>query len=456
MAISSGRLIVYATAEMQAEVARTLKAFRVPISGPDQISDIVSKLDVQIGPLAIHGQPLAGAIDRLGKEARVNLVVEWAGTVGAHVPDAPARIDFHQAASPELGPMPLRAAIPRLFRIPERSTFRYAADDSVLLAMQEVPPQFRLARAYDVRDLVSHWVSYEQSHEDLANGHPPGKAADYSDRATDNLKYLVEHVVTAEAWYDIGGSAGDMIAGNGTLFVVADADQQRQVGRVLSRLRQIEHSSARPSPPEFLQPCEDVFAKLSMPIPELRLDNVTLDESLAVLGREAGVSIEVGPFLHDTYDQTDNRVTLRLWNVQLHVALQEVLRQAGGRAPLGDGIADGVLVVAARGSETPITRAYDVRDLVEKWIEQNPFVDSGIGVTNANFHSPADDLFPKNTTTPALEHIERILYNTVDEPSWKEDGGITGQISVFGGLLIITQSPENQLSIAALLNALRN
>ena len=53
----------------------------------------------------------------------------------------------------------------------------------------------------------------------------------------------------------------------------------------------------------------------------------------------------------------------------------------------------------------------------------------------------------------ADELISLILQN-VDPVNWRANGGINGQIREIGGLLVVTQTPENLHSIQRLLNVL--
>jgi hypothetical protein len=451
-AVDCGRLILYATREKQARTARALDALRHPIRdavGPD---GIVKTANVHVGALDACGTP-CDTLDRLAKEAHVNLAVDWSGLL----PQEQAAINPHRLLNVRHGPMSLRGAVNRLFQSAGGNCeFTYAEIDNVLLATQPEAARIRLIRSYDVHDLVTDFIAYEQSHQIRSKGIAPRNPADYADQSMSELRDLVECSVTPKTWFNEGGSFGMAVPGNGLLFVVGDADQQWQVSRALAAFRLVERSGpvGRPAAPRCLQPDQDVFEKLVSVVPELSLDDVPIETALDMLGRIAGLSVEVDPSLQDVVRQPLRRITLRRQNIPFHVALQGVLQQASAGTPLVYGIRDGVILVTASGHQEGLTRGYRVRDLVERWIRGHPFGKSVPDYFGHDMRQLGASFSPENTIDEPTELLKQILQKGVDELSWKIAGG--GKISEIAGILIITQSPENHIKIEALLDALRH
>jgi len=449
----SGRLAVCARPDEHVAIARALNAFRHPVLTADYRDTVHEKLDTRVGPLDLRGMSPVEAVDRLAAQAGVNLVVDWSLI---HPDDAAT--DSRGLMTIELEPMPLRAALSRIFRTPRRQlAINFTVDDNVLLATCILGPQSREAVAFDVRDLVTDYVAYQQSHEVLCKAARPSVATDYAAEAALRLQMVTCLSVTPDAWEGSVGVVGLIIPGKGRLSVVGDADEQSQVSHLLAQLRLAERSGSpqRPSEPRLLQREDAVFQTLSTRIRELQLENVPLSAALVELGRAANTTIDFDASLQDPASQPQKPVTLRMHDTPLHVALEETLRQAAGATPLRYGIADGALLVSERLFHAPLARVYDVRDLLDLWTLRHRMSTTNVAVVNdGNLRRKAS--FPENKIDRPLQRLEKLLYDSVDKPSWKVSGGFTRhQINFFAGLLIVTQTPENHLQIEALLDGLR-
>jgi hypothetical protein len=101
---------------------------------------------------------------------------------------------------------------------------------------------------------------------------------------------------------------------------------------------------------------------------------------------------------------------------------------AGGRDRLGLTVDDGVITVSTTRdlAKNTLTRVYDVRDLV----------------------GPDDGQRERRVGA-----LNRLLRTTIDPKSWRDNGGegSTGALRELQGQIIVTQTPENQDAIKALL-----
>lgn len=146
----------------------------------------------------------------------------------------------------------------------------------------------------------------------------------------------------------------------------------------------------------------------------------------------------------------NDRITLNLVNLPVSTLLKAALKEAGGqKAHLGYRVIDGVVRISTEDdlSHYSVTRVYNVRDLVDReiaWSEKNV----------------------KNNLLPeaAADNLVLLIEQTVDPSSWRsiatvatvsDLGNSTKSVVVFGGLLVVTQTPENQDAILGLLSALQ-
>jgi hypothetical protein len=110
-----------------------------------------------------------------------------------------------------------------------------------------------------------------------------------------------------------------------------------------------------------------------------------------------------------------------------------------------------------------ITRVYDVHQLLQAVSDyplNGPLVPPNrIGV-EASQPGPVgpqgSGLFGGGQPTPAhqevVDHLIKVLEETIDPVTWRDNGGAIASIKEFNGELIVTQLPEDQTAIQALLN----
>lgn len=114
----------------------------------------------------------------------------------------------------------------------------------------------------------------------------------------------------------------------------------------------------------------------------------------------------------------------------------------------------------------PITRVYDVRDLVFTLDKSEP--STIVPPTRLGQRPPLPTQPKTSSTQPAAStsvdedtpeslanQVVDLVRETVDPDSWRDNGGAVGSIRTLRGVLIVTQSAENHRQIASLFEQLR-
>ena len=179
------------------------------------------------------------------------------------------------------------------------------------------------------------------------------------------------------------------------------------------------------------EPTDAITQALAKPI-TAEFANAPLSEVLAFIADRMGVNVNVETRMFDnaSVDLKEARVTLSLKNVPASRVLRSALDQVGDPTQLGFASVDDVLTVSTTERIvllTAETRVYNVRDLTA-------------------LTGPAQ---------PLERDLTGLIETTVDPASWAEQGGISGTISLFNGLLTINTSRANHEMIEKLLTSLR-
>jgi Flp pilus assembly secretin CpaC len=220
-----------------------------------------------------------------------------------------------------------------------------------------------------------------------------------------------------------------------------------------------------------------VMAQLDRPLPELNFDAVAFGDVVDFLRDVSGANIFVNWKALETagVDRTAP-VTARLRNIRFSKALTIILDSvSGGTVPLGYTIDDGVITISTGEDldRNTITRVYDIRDLI---IDIPDFTDApdfslqsttqqgqaggggGGGGGQGLFQNSQDrsqELDEGRTRQEMIDEIIQLITETVSPDSWRDAGGTTGSVRELQGQLIVTQTPENQRQLVALLAQLR-
>lgn len=219
---------------------------------------------------------------------------------------------------------------------------------------------------------------------------------------------------------------------------------------------------------------ERLRQKLDRKLPELNLQNRTLEEAIALLRDASGADIFVNwNALAEAGIERTKPVTVRLFNVKVSKALAIVLDGASGptrKSRLGYTVDEGVITISTAEdlSKNVLTRVYDVRDLLilvpegkeaSLWSREHPATEPARPAPPATQPDGGQVSAPASQPTAnarqaQIDALITLIKETVAPDSWTPEDHV-GAIKELSGQLVITQTPENQKSIQALLEQLR-
>lgn len=195
--------------------------------------------------------------------------------------------------------------------------------------------------------------------------------------------------------------------------------------------------------------------KLDHTIARVSVKELRFEKLITYLSDLTGLSFNVDwRHLESAGINADATVTLDLQGVPASVVLKAALADlGGGTIALGYRAANGVVKISTvdeLSRETP-TRIYNVRDIIEQAIAQGALDRPPAARSQAR--QQADD--SALTEQEATDALARLIEESIDPVSWRDNGGTSGGIRAFAGRLIVTQTPENHEMILGLLAAFR-
>jgi bla regulator protein BlaR1 len=193
--------------------------------------------------------------------------------------------------------------------------------------------------------------------------------------------------------------------------------------------------------------------KLDRRLPEVRLDGLGLEDTIAFLREVSGANIVVNwHVLESVGIHKDSPVTARMKDVRLSKALSTILADVGGGNARLSYAADGGVITISTYDELNkvVTRIYDIRDLLETRPDYDSDKDHPVGFPSSATHPVAEAPLPLSARVAAMIKLVR---ETIDPTSWQIPG--RGSIQELNGQLVITQTPEAHEEIVSLFKQLR-
>ena len=296
-----------------------------------------------------------------------------------------------------------------------------------------------MIRLYDLADLL-------QANKELTA--VPGRSDDPTALTVrpvepiEPFKLLFQDTIAVETWRDNGGSVGAVHCVGTRLVIVQSHDAHRQIRRMLQSLRTQPPPPPGGPAPELVDWHEGLGRwvphdadveemAVSARVNRLRLDQVPFEQAIDALGRSAGVKLVLRrEVLQGQGTPLAAPVTLELHDVTLADALDKLLRAVPAGPRLGYTPEAGVVTVSTKAETDKVTysRVYNMRD----WYPR---------------HGPDADR--------AYDALRTAVMESVDPESWKDNGGASGHLREFGGLLAVIQTWENHQKVRSLLTALR-
>jgi beta-lactamase regulating signal transducer with metallopeptidase domain len=214
-----------------------------------------------------------------------------------------------------------------------------------------------------------------------------------------------------------------------------------------------------------------VQAQLERKLPEVNFDDVGFGDVVDFLRDVGQTNIFVNwKALAAVGVDRASPVSVRLRDVRFGKALTVVLDSVSKpKARLGYTIDEGVISISTTEdlAKNVLTRVYDVRDLLVVVPDYTDAPNLGLGTwpstrpvpatvpttvpATAATTQPAD---PANARKAAVDAVVRLVTQTIDPDSWRENGGSVGAIKELSGQLVVTQTPENHRDLTHLIEQL--
>jgi hypothetical protein len=215
--------------------------------------------------------------------------------------------------------------------------------------------------------------------------------------------------------------------------------------------------------------------QLDATLPELRLDGVSLADSIDFLRDVSDANIVVNwKALEEAGVSRDVPVTLHLRNISLRKAMQLILSEASGGDKLSFTLDQGVIEITTRdlADQKMFTCIYPVDDLI---MDIPDFTDAPDFSLNSTSNNPSQNPsggsagvpqaggvvggpFQQNgggggngtdqgkTKTERADDLIKLIETTIQPDIWKDNGG-TASITYFNGNLIVTAPRSVQEAI---------
>lgn len=214
-----------------------------------------------------------------------------------------------------------------------------------------------------------------------------------------------------------------------------------------------------------------LYEKLEMKV-NLVLEDATLGQAVNQLQDQTKANITVDWATLQAADIARNRkLTLRFTGLELSQALNILMVAFGNREVIlrYSTHADVIRISTSdRLSLGTFTYIYDIRDFQDRLLQPNvvpppppPSTSPSGGGLFGNWADPATHT-PGNITVvnhytrqECIDMLIKTMEDNIDTDSWRDQGGATGSVRELDGMLIVTQTPENQLLIQRMLKNLR-
>jgi beta-lactamase regulating signal transducer with metallopeptidase domain len=212
-------------------------------------------------------------------------------------------------------------------------------------------------------------------------------------------------------------------------------------------------------------------AKMDKVIDTVDFEGTPLGKAIATIETATGANVFVDWAALDRAGVTRAMpVTLKLRQVKASKALSLIFKSVEGEDDnhkLGFILDQGVVTITTRFemNKNVVTRKYDINDLLfvppdytnapdmpPATASQGPTTQAQRGATELPNKEPQD-----YTWAERIDLIKHFITDNVDTNSWKDNGGDVGSISSspLRAILLVTQTPENQEKVAAVLEMLR-
>jgi len=328
------------------------------------------------------------------------------------------------------------------------------ADGHILISTEKAIARHPIVRFYDVRDLLRYddGLTDPRLQQQMAThfmqtpAAPPAATVSEAARSAELVK-IVEDGVDQDSWADNGGIYNIFYLA-GRLAITTSWQNHRAVRDLLAGMAFPEHAGDFPPRstrsanqrvlPTPLSPA--LATALSKPLRSISFDRVPFESVVQAIAKKSHVDLRVD------WDLTGpaglGRDVPISWRTDDNATLGSVLEGLCGigfnGVSLGYMAEDNTITISTREATDPQIEClvYDVRDLI-----------------------PAVRTSPSANPAARKDEIDRLcsaIENTVSKDTWRDNGGSTGELQEWHGLLVITQTVANHRQVRALLQTLRS
>ncbi|MFI5377799.1 MAG: hypothetical protein ACHRHE_00715 [Tepidisphaerales bacterium] len=189
-------------------------------------------------------------------------------------------------------------------------------------------------------------------------------------------------------------------------------------------------------------------------------DRTPLEQAISQMERSTGATLLVlweTPKRKGEGIPTLYPITLKAPKISLNLALRLVLAQVSGTGGehLTYDVDDNMVIIRWTSDDPPdqVLRVYDVRDIITEAMKGPARWTLRLG-GGARGGGRANSLEPV-TEASAIQDLSDIIKEEVDRENWVDNGGRSGELHYFGGMLVISQTPANHQQIEDILAKLR-
>jgi len=186
-------------------------------------------------------------------------------------------------------------------------------------------------------------------------------------------------------------------------------------------------------------------------VPELRLDNVTLEDAIRMIQERTHSNIVMRwEGLANGGTQKSAKVKMHLWDIPVREAIAVLIASAAdGRAEIDYSVEGSLLVVSSKIFDSPTydVKILDVRDLLDMAIARRAETEKAAGniATARSVEAVESD---------AARELIDLITSTVNRTAWSDTGG-NGTLHIWAGRLFISQLPAVQKHVEELLAKIR-
>jgi hypothetical protein len=368
--------------------------------------------------------PLDPALESVPAAAHVPWLIQWNALDSAGItPGTPLTLDLSG-----------RTVAQALRLLSEVTNIPFVLHDGI--AEIETPDPETLAvesRVLDIRPMAGVVREY-------VSAFPGWRATVHDEVVADAMSNLIENIVDTDSWKDNGGTFGSCRQVSDMLVITNRPQAQEQIAAMMSDIQAASQPASQPTPPPKPDP-------LDAWIGDFDLSDTTLERALDRLGQRAEKQILVDwKSMESAGIDRNTSISVKLTGGSLRSALNVVLELASkSETSVGYRVDDaGIIHVGSADSvsHVAVTRIYNIRDLIGRYVD---------------YHNVPPNVPDRQDAarTDAVDTITKLIEDTVDTDSWRDNGGSVGAMREFAGLLIITNTPQVHMKVKTLLDTLR-